>query len=602
MQPVLTGIERQKLYLAELRKQKFKYGLTVGAAFVRGIRDIGYRHTGTALAELIDNADQAGATNVHVIFGSDGANSDKKPTQVAVIDDGHGMIPEMTRVAMTWGGTDRENDRRGFGRFGYGLPSAAVSIGRRYTVYSLVEEGKLHAVTVDLDDIEAGAYMSPAGDIVVPSAKLAKLPAFVERHIARNFPGRWAHGTVVVIEKIDRLRWKTAGALEEHLLRHFGVTYHKMRQRLDIWVNDTRCEPIDPLFLSEGCRWFDLDEQRAEALDPRIIDVRDPHTREIVGQIRVRYSYMPFGFGAVDKDKDALGGNQNPRYAVMRDYNGLIISRMGRVIDVVTHVPSSMISDAKKIERLTFKNNDRYIKVEIDFPAALDEEFNVATSKQTVMLSNRIWEVLEQNGLFAAMAQLREKFQREYAARRAQRDQDAGRRRLSEQAMEQAAAADPVPSPAQTEKQRAFGERRLTEEARRRAMQRGISADEAQQQLIFELRGRPYKVEAETLPGAPFFRVDQWGGTKILFLNKASRFFTDVYAGGGSSLAVRSALEVLLFSIGDRILESPQELRDRYAAELVYWNLKLDAALAYLAQAALPEGANPDEQERRAAE
>jgi hypothetical protein len=34
-----------------------------------------------------------------------------------------------------------------FGRYGYGLPSSCVSQGQRFTVYSIVEGGSVHAVT-----------------------------------------------------------------------------------------------------------------------------------------------------------------------------------------------------------------------------------------------------------------------------------------------------------------------------------------------------------------------------------------------------------------------------------------------------------------------
>ena len=34
---------------------------------------------------------------------------------LSVIDDGHGMIPEMIRFAVMWGGTHRENDREATG-------------------------------------------------------------------------------------------------------------------------------------------------------------------------------------------------------------------------------------------------------------------------------------------------------------------------------------------------------------------------------------------------------------------------------------------------------------------------------------------------------
>jgi len=38
----IPAVDRQKAYVAALKKENFKFGLTVGTAFVRGIRDIGY--------------------------------------------------------------------------------------------------------------------------------------------------------------------------------------------------------------------------------------------------------------------------------------------------------------------------------------------------------------------------------------------------------------------------------------------------------------------------------------------------------------------------------------------------------------------------------
>src|SRR5262249_6408312 len=256
-------------------------------------RDIGYKSTGTALDELIDNAKQAGATDVHVIFGFEGGSSDKKPSEIAIIDNGHGMEPDMIRAAVTWGGTHRENDRSGFGRYGYGLPSSCISTGRRYTVYSRQKKADWHAVTVDTDAISDGEYTTPQGEIIVPKAVKAVLPRFVQEHIGKVCKkGDLKSGTVIVIEKLDKLSWKTAGALQENLLRHFGVVYHKMRADLQVSVNDKRVEPIDPLFVTPGFRWYNLDEDRAQALDPIVIDVKNPNTRAIEGQITARLSYM----------------------------------------------------------------------------------------------------------------------------------------------------------------------------------------------------------------------------------------------------------------------------------------------------------------------
>src|SRR5207253_4108992 len=120
---------------------------------LRGIRDLGYKSPGTATDEVVDNAIQANASTIEIAFGFRDPKRRGQPDMVAVVDDGHGMIPDMIRFAVMWGGTHRENDRNGFGRYGYGLPSAAVSLAKHYTVYSKPLGGEWHAVTIDLDNL-----------------------------------------------------------------------------------------------------------------------------------------------------------------------------------------------------------------------------------------------------------------------------------------------------------------------------------------------------------------------------------------------------------------------------------------------------------------
>ena len=57
----------------------------------------------------------------------------------------------------------------------------------------------------------------------------------------------------------------------------------------------------------------------------------------------------------------------------------------------------------------TFINNDRYIRVEVEFSASLDEAFGVTTSKQQVSLSPEMWNRLHIAGLPKAIEHLRSK-------------------------------------------------------------------------------------------------------------------------------------------------------------------------------------------------
>ena len=59
----------QTAYTTKLDKVSTAVQIVVPKAFVRGMRDLGYKDPAKALAELVDNAKEAGATRVDIIFG-----------------------------------------------------------------------------------------------------------------------------------------------------------------------------------------------------------------------------------------------------------------------------------------------------------------------------------------------------------------------------------------------------------------------------------------------------------------------------------------------------------------------------------------------------
>lgn len=402
---IISILSRQREYVDKGRLRKGALGLVVPEAFVRGIRHIGYKSNTEALAELIDNSIQAYAERIDLVLGYADGGSSVKPEQIAVIDNGHGMNPDMLRLAMMWGGTHRENDRQGLGRFGYGLPCATVSMGRRFTIYSKLKGGSCYSVSLDLDLLDTGSYQSTRSEIAIPTAQPAALPRFVVGEIERNHPQGWESGTVVVVDKLDRLDWATASGLRRNLVRHFGVTYHKLLASAAIHVDGELVRPIDPLFLDPDGEFHSLDEDFAQALDR--LTLRIETENGISGDVTLRYAWLPPTFGATDKSRDAIGMNANARFPIIKAYHGLVFSRNGRVIDVQSRTPWT-----------TFINNDRYIRIELEFSAALDEAFGVTTSKQQVSLSPEMWDHLRVAGLPKAIEHLRSKVRAAKAERK----------------------------------------------------------------------------------------------------------------------------------------------------------------------------------------
>jgi len=563
-----------------MESASFDYNLMVADAFVRGIREIGYKSAGTALDELVDNAYQAGAKSVHVIFGFEGSTPGK-PGQIALIDDGHGMDPAMIRLGVIWGGTHRENDRSGFGRYGYGLGSASLSIGRRLTVVSRPDGGALSQVVLDVDDISAGKY-SQDGRVVVPPATRAKLPAWLEEYVDEHFDGL-PHGTIVLIEKLDKLEWKTTTKLQTLLLQHFGITYRNYLRRMNITVAGARVEPVDPLFLTPGARFYDFDDDRAQAEPPLAFDVKDSTTGKELGTVQVRFSYMSPTFANVPEDKLKERGRHNPRFPILKENHGIIVLRNGRQIDVLHRTPWT-----------TFVNYDYYWKVEIDFPATLDEEFSITTSKQQIGLSERMWELLKQQGVYRVIETLRKRGKADRAIIKARRDeQGSDTKRASEEAMEKTAKFK-TRKPAEPVERQKEVQKLLDIEIARRAKGSGVPVVQVAAALEAEAKTRPYKVEREALIGAPFYRVAQVGSQRLLYLNTTHRFFTDVYSGPESAPRLRAALEIVLFVLGEAELDATDERHLFYQGERFEWSKLLEVALDRLDQIDVAEAEEPD--------
>ena len=393
----------------------------------------------------------------------------------------------------------------------------------------------MFAVTVDLDRLASGDYTDKGGEIIVPKAEPADLPPFIAKALTIHHPHGWRSGTAVLIEKLDRLEWTTAQGLRDNLCRQFGVTYHKLRSNAAIYVDAQYVEPIDPLFLTPGFRFYTTDADRAVALDPVQIKARNPDNETLLGTVTLRYAWLPPSFGSIDKARDAVGVNANDRFSIMKDYNGLLFSRNGRLVDVQTRTPWT-----------SFINNDRYVKVEVEFSATLDEAFGVTTSKQQVTVSTFAWGLLLQAGLPKAIEQLRTKVKEAKLERRA--------RALSS----------------------IKGERRLSE----CAMAATVAAAQAQGRL--SLQTPRYQTVLTHAPDQSFFKVNRNGQSRTLQLNAAHRFFSDIYDAPTATPELRAALEVMLFAFGDAISGGAPRITTG-DDNLMSWSRRLEQALEALA-------------------
>ncbi len=238
-------LEAQRRYVEMLESKGFGYDLAVGDAFVRGMRDIGYKSTSYALSEIADNSAQAGATRFDVLLhGPDGHIK-----EVAALDNGHGMESKMLRLSLIWGGGHRTTRDDGLGKYGYGLPSSSVSQCQRVEVFSLVEGGEWHRAYLDINEIRDGEW-NEGNRIQMPEAQQVDPPQYVLDHIEAEYPGAYKSGTVVVWKDCDRLDYVRRSALKNLLLTDLGVIYRNYLRNTGMSVDGTEVQPCDPLFLT----------------------------------------------------------------------------------------------------------------------------------------------------------------------------------------------------------------------------------------------------------------------------------------------------------------------------------------------------------------
>lgn len=191
----------------------------------------------TAIADLVDNCITAKARNVYIELSPSASDIGG---WIRIEDDGHGMDANELVNAMRWGGAGPLASRnpKDLGRFGLGMKTASVSLGRRLTVVSR-KDRQINAVRWDLDHIyDCGCWELLEG--IDPEDE-----AFLE---GTQFGGakESKSGTIVLVTKIDRLRIDGHSDLQRQVNRtalyskikdHLGLVFHRFLERKVLKLN-----------------------------------------------------------------------------------------------------------------------------------------------------------------------------------------------------------------------------------------------------------------------------------------------------------------------------------------------------------------------------
>ncbi len=531
---------------------------------VTAMRDSGYKSTAYALAELIDNAIQAKASEVEVICVEEKSLIKQRQRtricEIAVIDNGEGMDADVLATALQFGNGMRLKDRSGIGRFGMGLPNASISQCKRVDVWTWQSgiDNALHCY-LDVDEIEAGEI-----DDVPEPDQTPVPPAWRERSSVIG-----PKGTLIVWSRFDehRLTWATAKSTLYNTEMLVGRIYRKF---IDLGTAEIRLRAIsdgeenytvtaranDPLYLMAQTstpapfgdqpmfqKWGDEDHTFKIKTERGLHDVT----------VRIAWARPE----TVCKDGTNRGATLYGRHAAKNI--GVSIVRAKRELDL----DDSWVNSYDPVER--------WWGVEVDFPAELDEIFGVTNNKQAATHFARMatfnWEDEAEEGesSVAFKQRLHEEGDPRYhlidITTYIRRQLTEVRKRLEDQTKGQRSKSPRHETPTTDD--------RATKAFRDRADERSVDSDKetldetAKEALIKDLESKRYEPDvardiaqtAQDRERKVLFLVEDWEGHAFFKVESKPGGITEIVFNS-SHPAYKQLLQVLSPEFRDEVSES----------------------------------------------
>lgn len=542
-------------------------GLVDEKMLAESMRSVRYSDEAHAAGDLVDNSIEAGASQVHTVYNTDG-NSVK---QIAFIDDASGIDRSFLPHATKWGGSSYDGRRNTFGRFGFGLPSASVNRGRKFDVYSRTEHSQdFYAVTLDLDNLE-----STGGTVQLPEVEDRPVPDWIQEYAESETPdgkpmfrgGLDAVRTVVVWTNLDKLEWSKIAQSASRFKEHYGVTYASWLGVVDLVVNGEPVEPVDVLFTTPGYRWYDIDGYpKAEPQDSIKFNVADDDG--VDHEVIVRFSYLSVPAYDAEAQPAGRGRPTKIRKRIRKDYNGFFVTRNGRFIELA------------KPSFLTWNNYARQVGVAIDFPPELDELFGVTPDKQSIIFTDRLEQLLKSHGVERAFKALVNQVDDERRRRKAERDKEiveGDEKRPSEEAIAKVVEMDVRRSRKASKESQEEAQKNLKEKAKELAEKTGVPEEEIVKAQEKKHAEKPYRVEFERQTvDDPFYSPYMEGTQLVLRINTGHPWYRELYGRlKAEDAEFRSGLELMLWVLATSEIDATGDNRIFYRSERVEWSRRM---------------------------
>lgn len=310
---------------------------------IQSLRSSGYAPE-QAIADLVDNAIDADASKIDITVSKEDGG-----VVIKIEDDGFGMNRETVEEALRLGSLIDKDVTSELGKFGMGMITASLALGRKLEVTTKEEGGPAYLGMQDVD-------------VIVKENRFVKI--LNEISLEKTSWNKHGHGTIVQITKIDRLENQDiptlAGTLKRELTRIFRVFLNG--DKLVMTVNGDKLVPPPHLVMTyEGTEVF-VDERFEVSMG----GAKD--------HIRVRLGLLP-----------PLSQQELKQMQLTEGTVGFSIFRNDREI-----------AHAKTLR--LFSKHHKFIRMiaEIYFPATLDEVMGVSFTKHEIRPSIAMQNKLEQ--------------------------------------------------------------------------------------------------------------------------------------------------------------------------------------------------------------
>jgi hypothetical protein len=517
-----------KAVFSRIIKEGANVPLFLGQTLVNALRDLGYNDTTSAICEFVDNSVQWGASTVRVYFNESGKRGQKR-LDVLVLDNGSGMAPNVLRAATAFGGSMCFDNRNGIGRYGIGMKGAALSMGRILDIISWQEPRAFYNMTLDITEVG-----EDRGNVVtLPDAQFNnQLPDEIVQILrgVMTFPNREAQdlvvdpdgkvedqlsktGTIIYVPDCDRLTYRTGKSLVDHATKELARVYRRqLAAGLQLYVNNRLVQPMDPTYSMPEGRHAGIEglTEKFSRLH-RSWDLEVPVAESdsaAIESVKVRLFVLPFEEWA-----------RLPRKVLKNDLH---------VFDAlnVSFMRSNREVQAGEMRSLSGKHwtGDVWWRLEIEFPAALDEAFGVAVNKQGVRPKNYVLDAIRK-AIHEDLRKVKSRIEEHYASLASER-----KGKGPTESERRATDAEGVQGTLLPQQEARTEEERLAVEQQLRAMAAVLKRSGEDDEDAFQrIQSSRYITTFKHDEDAPFFRADFQLGRVILTINSAHPFFASIY-------------------------------------------------------------------------